>query len=223
LDSTGSSVFKIDIRSAKSPSSAKVTKIADITEVQLLNAMIALDRSGNVLISNSGAGVIWRVNTRSGDAKIVIDDPLMKPVTAAPAAIAVDGIRIRKGNLFFTNTFGMTFNTVPVRKDGTALGAAKTIIKNGIGDDFTFAKTGNAFVAQNPVNTFQKITPGGTQAMVIAGNLNCTQSAGPTAAQFGRTKRDGKTLCVTTNGGLAAPISGTIIEGGKVVAVHYIP
>jgi len=217
------SVFKVDMRSAKSPSSAKVTKIADIPEAQLLNGMIPLDQSGNVLISDSGAGVIWRVNTRSGDSKIVVDDPLMKPVAGAPAAIGVNGIKIRKGTLFFTNTFGMTFNSVPIQKDGTAIGAAKTIVKNGVGDDFTFDKTGNAFVAQNPLNTLQKITPGGKQVTVVAGNLNSTQLAGPTAAQFGRTKRDGKTLYVTTNGGLAGPINGTIIEGGKVVAVDYIP
>jgi sugar lactone lactonase YvrE len=210
------------MRSAKSPSSANVTKVADVPEAQLLNGMIALDQSGNVLIADSGAGVIWRVNTRSGDVKTVVDDPLMKPVAGAPAAIGVNGIKIRKGNLFFTNTFGMTFSSVPIHKDGTAIGAAKVIVKNGIGDDFTFDKSGNALVAQNVLNTLEKITPGGKQVTVVAGNLNSTQLAGPTAAQFGRTKKYERTLYVTTNGGLAGPINGTFIEGGQVVAIDSI-
>jgi hypothetical protein len=43
--------------------------------------------------------------------------------------------------------------------------------------------------------------------------------AGCTAAAFGRSKKDGKTLYVTTSGGQAVPVNGTVTEGGKVVAI----
>jgi hypothetical protein len=208
------SVWKVDMRSFKSPSTAKVAKIADIPEAKFLNGMTTLDQGGNVLISDSVAGVVWRLNTRTGDRKIVIDDPLMKPAPG-PIVLGINGIQIRNNALFFTNFFGFTFNRVPINPDGTAAAAASVVAKNGIGDDFTFDRAGNAFVAQNPFNTLQKITPEGT-VTVVAGSQNSTELVGPTAAQFGQDK---STLYITTNGGLAGPVNGTFTEGGKVVAI----
>jgi sugar lactone lactonase YvrE len=179
--------------------------------------MTTLDESGNVLIADSVAGVVWRLDTNSGNHQIAIDDPLMKPA-AGPIPLGINGVNIRNGTLYFTNSFALTFNRVAIQSNGTAAGAAAVVVQNGPGDDFAFDAAGTAFVAQNANNTLQKITPDGV-ATVVAGNLNSTELAGPTAVRLGRTSADGSTLYITTTGGLAGPINGTFIEGGKVVAV----
>ncbi len=48
---------------------------------------------------------------------------------------------------------------------------------------------------------------------IIAGNTNSNLLAGDTAAAFGRTALDQSILYVVTNGGIAAPVNGTYIEG----------
>ena len=206
------------MRPLTSSSPANITKIADIPEGVFLNGMTALDGDGNVLIADSGKGVVWRLDTNSGDYKIAIDDPLMKPAAGARVAIGINGIKIRNGTLYFTNTFQFTFNRVSINSNGTAAGAAEVVVQNGMCDDFAFDRAGNAWVALEADNTLQKITPEGAMTAVV-GNKYSTELVGPTAMQFGRTPQDESILYITTNGGLAAPVNGTYIEGGKVAAV----
>jgi hypothetical protein len=141
----------------------------------------------------------------------------MKPVPG-PVAVGINGIQIYKGSLYFTNSFGLTFNRVPINSNGSAAGAASVVAKNGIGDDFTFGVDDNAFLAEILSNALQKVTAEGA-VTVIVGSQNSTELVGPTAAKFGRKRGDKSTLFITTNGGLAGPVNGTFIEGGKVVAV----
>jgi len=208
--------FKFGIH--KPPAVAKVTKIVDIPEAAFLNGMTTLDKSGNVLIADSGAGVVWQLDTRSGDYRIAIDDPLMKPLPG-PVVLGINGIHIRNSFLYFSNSFRFTFNRVPIHSNGTAAGAAKVLVQSGLCDDFAFDQAGNTFMTQDPGNALQKITPEGVVTVVV-GNQNSTELVGPTAAQFGRTPLEESILYVTTNGGLASPVNGTYVEGGKVVAVY---
>ena len=46
--------------------------------------------------------------------------------------------------------------------------------------------------------------------------------AGDTACHFGRRQTDRKTLYVVTDGGLADPVNGTVVEGGKAIALDTI-
>ena len=54
---------------------------------------------------------------------------------------------------------------------------------------------------------------------IIAGEVNTTEIAQPTSAQFGRTVKDKDVLYVTTAGGLAFPIDGDVVVGGQGGAV----
>jgi hypothetical protein len=67
-------------------------------------------------------------------------------------------------------------------------------------------------------NTVTKVYPDG-QSEVIAGNANSSVVAGVTAAALGRTELDRNVLYVSDNGGMAAPVNGTYIEGGKITAI----
>ena len=185
-----------------------------------LNGLTLLDKeTGAILISDSGAGVVLKVNTITGEHEVAINDPLMKPRSGDFPVLGINGLHIHDSVLYFTNTFENTFNKVQIHPDGTAVGAATTIARDGVGDDFAIDAAGNAFVAQGGENTVVEITSAGVE-FVVAGSLNSTAVAGSTAAQFGRTPVDKNVLYVTTNGGIADPVDGHIINGGKVVAVE---
>jgi hypothetical protein len=207
----------------KSCSQANITQIAGIPQATFLNGMITLDKTSNVLIADSAAGVVWRLDTRTGESQIVIDDPLMKAPAGGPA-VGINGIGMFNNSLYFTNSFGLSFNRVSIDSNGKASGTAQTVAKCEICDDFTFDQKGNALVTQNPGNILRKITPGGVST-VLVGGLNSTKLAGPSSARFGRKSngkgkgKGGSVLYLTTCGGLVSPVNGTFVEGGKVVAI----
>ena len=81
-----------------------------------------------------------------------------------------------------------------------------------MGDDFAFDVEGYAYIAQDPSNALEQVTPEG-KVTVLAGNVNSTIVEGGTAVAFGRTWRDFGTLYLTTNGGITGKLPGTSIVG----------
>lgn len=199
---------------------AQPTKIADIPEAIFLNGMTLIPESSNILVADCGAGVVYAINTSTGKYSVAADDPLMKPINGTQ--LGVNGIKVRDGFLYFTSATQVLFAKVPISANGTANGAAATVVNNAHGDDFIFDSAGNALVATNVLNSVDRIVTSGAGAgniSVLVGNVNSSTLAGSTAVQFGRTQWDRDVLYVTTTGGLASPVNGTYTEGGKVVAI----
>lgn len=72
-------------------------------------------------------------------------------------------------------------------------------------------------MAQNQIESLSVVR---NEAMtLVAGNSNSTLLAGVTAGQFGRLSSDCNILYLTTNGGLAIPVNGSIIVGGKIASI----
>lgn len=218
------SVWRVDLRPSRcakktvTTSNAIVSKITSIPEAYFLNGLELLSPSSPfLLIADSGMGVVWRLNHITGEYGVVLDDALMKPV-ADEVVLGINALHTRNGFLYFTNTFQRLFARVPISPCGTATGPYEVVAYNGLGDDFTFDKHGNAFVAQDAGNALQLVTPGGT-VTVLAGNVNSTILVGDTSAAFGRTEWDRDTLYVVTNGGMAGAVPGHDIVGGKVIRV----
>ena len=210
-------VWKVNVR--ESPPVIK--KIADIRNGQLLNGLTLLDAAKKtILIADSTGGVVFRLNTETGRYKVVLDDPILKGLPGGPLQIGVNGIRVVNNTLFFTTGDQNLFASVPITREGTAIGAFKVIVHNTVGrfDDFALSPNGNAFITQGSGNQIAKVTPRGIETEV-AGGLNSTTLPGGTAAKFGRTAKDKRVLYVTTNGGLAGPVNGTVVVGGKLAAV----
>jgi hypothetical protein len=220
------SLWKVDLTNFKCdelglPSSKPVvTKIADIPEASFLNGLTLLEKSSPYLLaSDSGLGVVWRVNHVTGEYKIVLDNALMKPVAGQLAVLGINGVHTRDGYVYFTNSFQLVFVRVRISSEGTATGPYEVIADNGPGDDFAFDKAGNAYITQDPGGALEQVTPAG-KVTVLAGNTNSTILEGDTAGAFGRTKFDSDTLYVVTNGGIAGHPAGTSIVGGKVLAIN---
>jgi hypothetical protein len=184
-----------------------------------LNGLTVLNKAaGTVLVGDAGAGVVYRVDTNSGQYQQVLSDPLMTPAGPPFPQLGINGIHICSNFVYWANTFQGVFARIPIHADGTAAGPAAVLVNIGLGDDFTFDSVGNVYLAQNLNNTLQKITPAGVTS-IIAGDLHSSALPGPTAAQFGRTAADHSVLYVTTTGGIGSPVNGTYVEGGKITAV----
>ena len=222
IDPGSFAVWKVDMRKYHGTGTAKVEKVTNIPEAKLLNGATVLDAAGGtILVADSQLGVVFRVDINTGAYRTVQDDPTMKGLPGGRLPIGINGVRVRNGNLYFTNSDQNLFVKVPINVDGTVSGAYITIVKStqGTFDDFALDIFLDAFATQGAGNTIAKITSQGVETEV-AGDLNSTAIAGPTSAKFGRTLLDLTVLYVTTNGGFAGPVDGTIVEGGKVVAVN---
>lgn len=212
------SVWKVDMRSYHGPGTATVIKITDVPTARLLNGATVLDHSkGAILIADSFAGNVIRVDTDECTYTVVQSDPTMAGVADGGIPIGINGLHVRDGKLYFTNGSKNQFVRVHIHNDGTASGPYETLVTNTVGrfDDFAFDKFGEVFACQGPSGTLGKITVKGnvgTEQEVEAGNATMV---GNTSAQFGRTPSDLNTLYVTTNGGYPKAV-----EGAKIVAVE---
>jgi sugar lactone lactonase YvrE len=176
-----------------------------------------------VLISDSTLGVVWRLDTLTGHFNIALDFPEMKIAPNASLAIGINGLRISKDTLYWTNSFERTIYRVTIDKNGSvAPGAAvETVvqIKEAVFlDDFAIGSDGIIWAAENVANRLFAVRPDGSY-QVVEGGVNQVTVAGDTAAAFGKGRKDQKTLYVVTSGAQAGPVNGTYTEGGKVVAI----
>jgi hypothetical protein len=203
---------------------ARVKLITAIKPAAFLNGLETLPRNPTtVLISDSTLGVVWRLDTLAGRFNKALDFPEMKVAPNSALAIGINGIRIAKDTLYWTNSFEQTIYRVKIDKNGSvAPGAAieKVVhIKEAVFlDDFTIGADGTIWAVENVGNRLFAVRPDGSYE-TVAGGVNQTTIAGDTSATFGRGKTDQKTLYVVTSGAQAGPVNGTYTEGGKVVAI----
>jgi len=214
------SVWKVEMGSGKVLDGtidppAIVSKVVDIPEGVLLNGMAVLNKSrGLVVIGDAGAGQVFTLDVETGKYSKTIDDPTTKPTPALQ--LGINGLKVRDGYLYYTSSAQAVFNRIPINgADGSPAGPAEAVATSIFGDDFSFDPAGNAYIAQNPLNTVSKVTGGGVVS-IVAGSLNSTEVAGATATGFGRTPNDRSVLYVTTTGGFLGPVT---MQGGKVVAL----
>ncbi|KAG0649474.1 hypothetical protein D0Z07_4292 [Hyphodiscus hymeniophilus] len=219
------SVWKVDMRGFKSDSNGHVTKpavvskITDIPEADFLNGITLINEgSRDALIADSVLGVVWKLNLDTAEYSIVLDSPLMK-VVPGQIQLGINGVHTRDGFLYFTNSFQGLFAKVAIDLCGNAIGPYTLIAETGVSDDFAFDKSGNAYIAQDPSDALERVTPAG-KVNVLVGNVNNTIVEGATAAQFGILPFDESILYVTTNGGLAGRVPGTDVVGGKILAIN---
>jgi hypothetical protein len=202
-------IWKADLR--KSP--AAVSKIADVSSGQLLNGLAKLNEH-TLLIADSMAGVVLKLDLKTGKSEAVLDDTSMKPATTPSFKSGVNGLKFQEPYVYYTNSALGSFHRVRVDcTTGKAIGRYETLA-TGMpdADDFALEKDGKAYIAVGSGNVIEKVT-GGAQSG-FAGALNSTDIPGPTAAALGR-----EVLYVVTNGGVKNKVNGTYAEGGSVIAV----
>jgi len=192
------------------PTVKNITRIANST---IFNGIAAVPGSTKlILAADSDIGAVWRVNINSGAYSIAFSDPLF--ANTATGILGINGIRIKGGYLYFTNSAQGIFGRVPIDGEGSKIGAAEVIanVPSGVVyDDFAIDDGGNTWIASHP-NEVVEVTPNGNQRIIT----NTTLLLNPTNSVFGRGNlKERKTLYVTNGGWFV----GNDLVNGSVVAI----
>ncbi|KAJ4269835.1 hypothetical protein NW762_001504 [Fusarium torreyae] len=213
----------------------KATRIADFPTAQFLNGMTFLPQWGpgprNVLVNDAIGGVVYHLDPISGHYYIALNNTYTQahqhPVLGS---FGVNGIKIGDGMAYLTNTGLGVLVRFPVHPNGTEVeGGSVEILSHENNstwfyDDFALRDT-TGFVTTGSGNSIERVVApsigarGPISTNIVAGSLNSTAVAGPTAAAFGRTEKDGHILYVTTSGAANVPVDGTIRVGAQVLAI----
>jgi hypothetical protein len=214
------STWEVDLRDFTSQDSkAVLTHIMKLPDSGLPNGFALLPTAiGTFLFADSEVGAVWKVDVRTRTHEIAVQVDEMKAPPPPDMPLGINGIKIQDGHLYWTNTGKKLFCRIMIDHNGKAIGETEILAKDTLVDDFVFDKKGNAWLAQNVLNTVGVMKPDGV-VVTAAGKTDQLTVAGGTACQFGRREEDEHVLYLTTTGALAAPIGGTQIEGGKVVAI----
>jgi sugar lactone lactonase YvrE len=148
----------------------EATRLAGTSAIMIANGL-TFDKRGNLYITDSRLGAIWRVPP-GGAAEIWLQDPLLTGDGSLGLFLGANGIAFRHGFLFVTNTELRTLLTVPVGVDGTA-GAPSVFTSFGTGfnpDGLALDVFGDAYVAMNVQNTIMRVAADGSQDVVAAGS-----------------------------------------------------
>jgi hypothetical protein len=195
---------------------ATALKIADFPDSGLLNSIDVLDRSkGLLVISDSGAGCIYLLNTKTGVTSIFLSTPEMS--LPSPLSIGINGVKTLKTAahtyLYFSNTARSLFCRIPFSTSTLSpSGPVQILSSNVTVDDFALdAQRGVAWLAGSATNSLLRIGLNGGEVVSLVGGGNSTVVAGPTSVGVGR---EGE-VYVTTSG----RFNGGFIEGGKIVRV----
>jgi sugar lactone lactonase YvrE len=201
------SVWNADL----SKGNTEVSKIADIPSGQLLNGICTLN-SQTLLIADSLAGNLVKLDTRTGISVVLIDDSTMKPGTDDRGFTSgINGVKYSKatGYLYYSNSFLGNLFRVKVDCETAEVVSKIETVATGLSepDDFFIAEDGAVYVAEGASNSIANVDRNG-KVDVVAGSLNSTDVPGPTAVTSGRTREDRGTIYVSTNS-----------SGSKVVAL----
>ncbi|KAI1261499.1 hypothetical protein F5Y18DRAFT_401405 [Xylariaceae sp. FL1019] len=222
-------LWSISYTNSSSPS---IRKVVDAPEALLYNGMAAVNPSGVgegagiVLIADSFAGQVIRLDLTTGNREVILDEPALKP----PANIhtsGINGVKILDSYLYFTNSYTVTIYRVPISTQGYPSGPLETLITiPGLEliDDFCFDKQRNIWGMaglQNRIFVVPRDEKGGYVKegglRFVAGREDTLDLPIPTSCVFAQ---DWKTLYVMTAGGIATS-NGTVMyeEPGRVMGI----
>ncbi len=94
-------------------------RLAALDPSGLPNAL-AFDDRGNLFVSDSFLGAIWRVPRGSDQAALWAQDPLLAGDPVNGIGFGANGVAFREGALYVGNTNEGTVVRIPVRSDGSA-------------------------------------------------------------------------------------------------------
>ncbi|KAM3554040.1 hypothetical protein ARSEF4850_006636 [Beauveria asiatica] len=93
---------------------AHVSEVADIPGAVFLDGMVALDpEAGTVLVGDAAEGVIFRLDTNTGEYALLQRDESFRPSADAALPVGLNGIRISENHLYYVNTFNPLYGRVP--------------------------------------------------------------------------------------------------------------
>jgi sugar lactone lactonase YvrE len=211
-------IWRVDLSSGGPP---VVNKAADVPDGMFLDGLGAVPGEPDLVLgADTAAGRVWQINLRTGVVRIAAQDDAFAPGASAPA-FGINGLHIRGGDLYFTNSQKKTFSRVPISVRGGNVAQAGPIqvlgSANGTDefDDFVFDAAGRVWAATIPDTLTLFFPP--AQGNGMLGQLNApgnpVQFDSPTSAAFGRGgAAQQHTLYVTTQAGQLIAVDTTGIR-----------
>lgn len=169
-----------------------------------------------MLVAYAAKGVIWPVNTATGDHTVSIDDTTFKPTDEVP--LGVNGIHILNNDLYFTNLATNSVGKVAITLDGSAASTTQMLTTKALAAD-DFALSDNGIVYAVGANTLWQVSADG-HAVASVGGPNSTVLQGITTARFGWTAVDKDVLYLSTQCGLLEDPPGSEVHGGQLLAIN---
>jgi len=154
LDFGSGQVLRVD------PATGASSVFMTVTGSSGLNAL-TFDKAGNVYVTDSFQGIIWKTGPGGGAGTALVTDDLLKTTGVPP--FGANGIEFNDAGdtLFVANTGNDTIVKIPVASDGTP--GKPEIFVNSINgaDGLVFDRDGNLWVAANQADEIVVIDPTG--------------------------------------------------------------
>lgn len=192
------SVWKVDLTGTF----PKQTLLNAVPEAGFLLGATAFNND-TAFIADAGNGALYRISLVTGDYEIVLQDAAMKAPAGAFISEGIHGVRYipQTGTVFFTNTFGSTFNKFNVEKvTGKAVGTVTTITTQVATPEDLVVIEGTAFIMSLNGGGIFKVAPDGSSTKIV------DVQSGSTVA-IGRGVNDTDTLYFANSSGSISAVS----------------
>jgi hypothetical protein len=208
-------------RAAKAKRSLSL--VANISSAQLLNGLCRLGDhdATSLLIADSQAGKIIKLDAHTGSFRTIIDDEILKS-SPEGLQVAVNGIHVRGSYLFFTNLNKGILGRIPISlSTGIPTSPVEIIVQGVQGDDFAVSRDGKtAWVAMNGQNSLVEVDIFARSARVVA---ESSYLASASAVSFGRTLLDQDSIYISSAGVLDGTIGiNNTVTGAIVARVDFV-
>ncbi len=164
-----------------------------------INAL-CFDKEGNVYVSDSFQGVIWKIGPSGGPPSIWVTDPSLVPNGIPP--FGANGVQFNNEHtaMFVANTANDTLVQVPVNPDRSA--GKPSVFTNSINgaDGVIIDKHDNIWVAANQADEIVVVDPSGKVIAKLADFYGVTRDGVPLGPLFPATpdfSKDGQWLYFT--------------------------
>ena len=160
-DPAANGVWRFDRRTGDA------TRLSGTQAIGIANGL-AFDHNGNLYITDSAAGAIWRVPW-GGSASVWAQDPALAGDGSLHLGVPLgaNGIAVRQRTLTVTNTEQHTILSIST-SDPSAIRLVTTL--SGNPDGVAMDVHGDAYVAVNLTNTIARISPSGSVSVVASGS-----------------------------------------------------
>jgi len=192
---------------------------------------------GVILLADSLAGLIWRVDLPPGHgnatARVWLQHDTMgcdPGSLLVPPQPGIEGVRYaaRTGYLYYTSTAHRLLMRVPVDPGShDPAGDPEFIAGSVMADDLCLDEdAGVAYLATRQQNAIERVPlrAGSSVRQIVAGEPFDEQLVGPSSAAWGRRPGDyGRIAYVTTDGGLVAPPTDDIVRPARLLRAELRP
>ena len=182
------------------------------TEVISFPNALTLDHEGNVYVTDSLQGSVWRIPS-GGSAELWTQDTLLEP-NLELSPVGANGISFRQNALLVANSSRFSIVSISIERDGTA-GEAEVFFQGELGfvpDGIAMDVHGNVYVA-NPISgVVQRLSADDMSLTVIATDVQGLDD--PTSLAFGSGKGSRQSVFVANSTFFGMDIGASVVEIG---------